>query len=297
MTISTVSVIVATYRRDSVLQRALASLMEQTYKSFEIILVDDNDDSDWNNRIEKIVTDFKKSNPEVSLQYIQNHPSAGSAQARNAGIAASTGEYVCFLDDDDLYCPKRIENQILPMRERNADYSMTNLALYSTSDKLIEVRKRGYIKETVPAALMRYHLMYHMTGTDTMMFRREYLVQIGGFPPIDVGDEFYLMEKAIQGGGTFLYVPVCDVKAYVHTGEDGLSSGIGKIEGENRLFEYKKAYFEGLDKKAVRYIKTRHFVVLAYAYLRMRKIKDVIKYVTLGFITSPMQFLKILFVR
>lgn len=47
---------------------------------------------------------------------------------------------------------------------------------------------------------MKYHLLYHMTGTDTLMFKGEYLRRIGGFPTIDVGDEFYLMEQAILSG-------------------------------------------------------------------------------------------------
>ena len=69
------------------------------------------------------------------------------------------------------------------------------------------------------------------------MFKKEYLTKIGGFPPINVGDEFYLMHRAINGGGAFGYLPGCQVKAYVQTGEGGLSSGDGKIKGENALYE------------------------------------------------------------
>jgi len=48
-----------------------------------------------------------------------------------------------------------------------------------------------------------------------MMFCREYLLKIGGFPPIDVGDEFYLMKEAICGGGNFAYIQGCHVMAYI----------------------------------------------------------------------------------
>ena len=113
------------------------------------------------------------------------------------------------------------------------DYSITDLTLYNESDKEIDRRIRSYIKQTDPKALKNYHLKYHMTGTDTMMFRKEYLIQIGAFAPINVGDEFYLMERAIVGGGRFGYFSGCEIKAYIHTGTDGLSSGDGKIKGEN----------------------------------------------------------------
>lgn len=267
----TVSVIVATYRRDNVLRRAIESLAEQTYSNFEVIVVDDNDNEEWNRKVKEMIDEYRSANPSVSLKYIRNRTTIGSARTRNAGIEAATGEFVCFLDDDDLYLPDRIKNQVLPMISENADYGVTNLALYSESEKLVETRKRGYLKGTSADMLMKYHLMYHIAGTDTMMFRRDYLTKIGGFSPIDVGDEFYLMLKAIESGGKFLHVPVCDVKAYVHTGDGGLSSGQQKIDGENALYEYKKQYFDRLDRKSIRYIRMRHYAVIAYAYYRKKQ--------------------------
>lgn len=274
MRIPLVSIIVPTYRRTSELRSALCSLRNLLYENFEVIIVDDNDDGEWNRVVKKIVDDFIDENAKIPVAYLENHPNLGSARTRNVGINSAKGEYVCFLDDDDIYLPSRINNQVFAMEENDADYSLTNLALYSEENKLIETRNRIYIKETTKERLLEYHMKYHMTGTDTMMFKREYLNRIGAFDAIDIGDEFYLMQKAIENDGKFLYVPVCDVKAYVHTGEGGLSSGKGKIRGENQLYEYKKKYFPQLDKKTVRYIKMRHYMVLAYAHFRMHNYVD-----------------------
>lgn len=266
-----VSVIVPTYRREMELERALLSLLEQKYENFEVIVVDDNDESMWNKKVLDVINKIRPQPSSVTIKCIVNHPNQGSARSRNIGITNATGEYICFLDDDDLYLPYRISNQIEAMVTCEADYSLTDLALYSESDKLIEIRKREYITSFEKDELLRNHLMYHMTGTDTMMFTKAYLDKIGGFDHIDVGDEFYLMSKAISNGGKFIYVPVCDAKAYVHTGEGGLSSGQSKIDGENALYEYKKVYFDHLDNKSIRYIKMRHHMVLAFAYLRQKK--------------------------
>lgn len=266
-----VSIVIATYRRDKDLKNALDSIAKLTYETYEIILVDDNDDAFWNDKVKQIVMKFKMNNPSIEFSYVQNHPNMGSANTRNIGIVAASGEYICFLDDDDIYMPDRIQNQLIPMMESNADYSITDLALYSENEKLIEIRKRTYIQDTSKESLLKYHMMYHMTGTDTLMFKREYLTKIGGFDPIDVGDEFYLMSKAIEHDGKFLYVPTCDVKAYVHTGEGGLSSGAGKIDGENRLFEHKRRFFANFDKEVIKYIQVRHYMVLAFAYLRNKQ--------------------------
>lgn len=266
-----VSIIVATYRRSEELERALESIVTQTYKNFEVVLVDDNDDKTWNETVELIVKKIKEKHPEIQITTIRNHPNMGSAITRNIGINAARGEYICFLDDDDIYMPCRLVNQLKPMISMDADYGITDLALYNEKDKLVDMRKRDYIKSNSKEDLLKYHLMYHMTGTDTLMFKREYLAKIGCFDSIDIGDEFYLMAKAIENEGKFLYVPTCDVKAYVHN-SGSLSSGKGKILGENRLYEYKKNFFEKLSSKDIKYIKVRHHLVLSLACLKNKKI-------------------------
>lgn len=282
-----VSVVVATYRREHELKRALSSLAEQSFSSFEIILVDDNDHLNWNCKVKMIAEEFQKRYPVIPLLYIQNHPNLGSALARNAGIDAAQGEYITFLDDDDLYLANKIAEQYEFMLASDLDFSITDIALYYNDERLSERRVRSYIKNNDNASLIRYHLMHHLTGTDTMMFKKVYLEKIDGFAPIDVGDEFYLIERAIKHGGKFGYLARCDVKAYVHRGDVGLSSGQGKIDGENRLFEHKKQYFNQLDKKSVRYIRMRHHAVLAFAFFRMKKILRCFYHGLESFMISP----------
>lgn len=286
----TVSVVIATYRQDETLKRAISSVLNQNYEEKEIIVVDDNADFSWNMRVENIIKEFPK------IIYIQNKSNQGSAKTRNIGINKSSGDYITFLDDDDVYLPNKIFEQVDFMREKALDVSVTDLNLYNEQDKLIDRRRRNYIKSNEPKELLKYHFMYHITGTDTMMFNRNYLKEIGGFDEIDLGDEFYLMKKAIQNGGKFGYLPKCDVKAYVHIGENGLSSGQSKIECENKLFEFKSKEFEKLDKSTVNYIKMRHQAVLAFAYLRMKRYGSFLIHSFKSFLWSPMQCLK-LFVR
>ena len=180
------------------------------------------------------------------------------------------------------------------METNQCDYSITDLILYNEDDKKINRRIRSYIRETTVESLRLYHLKYHMTGTDTIMFKKEYLIQIGGFAPIDVGDEFYLMQRAIEEGGKFGYLPGCEIKAYVHTGDGGLSSGDGKIKGENALYEYKKTFFDQLEAGDIRYIKMRHYAVIAYAELRRKNYVKFISNALKSFLASPCNFFTIL---
>lgn len=289
-----VSVVVATYKREESLRKSLKSLVEQTYNDVEIIVVDDNANEEWNKKVKIIVDEISQLHPII---YIKNKVNKGSAETRNIGIKKATGDYITFLDDDDLYMPNKIKNQVEHMIKTNSDFSITDLELLNESGKRIETRTREYIKDTNKKCLLKYHLMHHMTGTDTMMFKREYILKVGGFPGIDVGDEFYLMQRAIEEGGRFTYLPVCDIKAYVHTETDGLSSGDSKINGENRIFEFKRMYFDRLDKKSIRYIKMRHYAVLAFAEIRRKKYKQFISNAAKSAISSPIDCIKLIINR
>ena len=289
-----VSVVVATYKREVELKNALESLAKQTYPNMEIVLVDDNGNDEWNSKVSEIVEAFRIRYPKIMLEYIVNNPNQGSAKTRNIGIHSANGYYITFLDDDDIYLPSKICKQVEFMETNQNDYSITDLLLYNEDDKEIDKRIRSYIKETTVESLRMYHLKYHMTGTDTMMFKKEYLIQIGGFAPIDVGDEFYLMQRAIEGGGKFGYLPGCEIKAYVHTGDGGLSSGDGKIKGENALYEYKETFFNQLKASDIRYIKMRHYAVIAYAELRRKNYGKFISNAMKSFFTSPCRFFTIL---
>lgn len=294
ISIMKVSVVIPTYRRNWELERAVRSLGDQTFRNFEIVIVDDNCDPKWNKQVQQIVEGCRASLREQTIHYICNSSQMGSAAARNIGVGASKGEYITFLDDDDEYLPEKIYNQLTFMENEGLDYSITDLDLYFENGRLSEHRNRSYIKSTDTHMLLTYHLMYHMTGTDTIMMTKAYFERIGGFPPIDVGDEFYLMVRAIEANGKFGYLPVCDVRAYVHVGEGGLSSGEGKIAGQKRIFDFKKQFFHQLDRKSIRYIKMRHFAVLCFAGIRMGNYWIFVKYGFLGFISAPIQCIQML---
>ena len=287
-----VSVIIATYRRKKSLSDALQSLVNQTYKNLEVVIVDDNDDENWNAEVEDIVKNFKDR---LNINYVVNESNLGSAITRNKGINVAKGQYITFLDDDDVFLPQKIEMQLCDMIQSNADYGITDLFLYNENEVLIDKRVRSYIKSSNVNDLMRYHLLYHMTGTDTFMFKTEYLRKIGGFPGIDVGDEFYLMIQAILNGGKFEYSNHCYVKAYVHSGvTDSLSSGESKINGENALLKEKEKYYFYLSKRDIKYVEMRHYAVLAFAEMRRKKYIPFLIDALTAFSKSPIECVKML---
>lgn len=293
MNMPLVSIIIATYRRDNYLNRAIQSALGQSYRPIEIIIVDDNANDEWNLKVESIISFFNTN----LIHYIRNSENKGSAESRNNGICKANGEYVTFLDDDDIYLPEKVSQQTQHMLTTSTDVSITDISLYNDNNHLIEKRVRNYIIDAKSEDLLKFHLMYHITGTDTLMFKKDFLLQIGCFPLINIGDEFYLMMEAIKAGCKLSYLPRCDVIAYMHTNTAGLSNSNNRINGENILFEYKKKYFNRLDKKSIIYITIRHYAVLAFTYLRIKNYISTINYCFKAFFLSPSISIKILFNR
>ncbi|RLC73844.1 MAG: hypothetical protein DRI61_17710, partial [Chloroflexi bacterium] len=99
-----VSVIIPTFNSASFIKRTLASVLAQTYGDFEIIISDDG--SADNTR--EIVEDYLRKNSSTPWKVIKN-PHRGPGAARNAGIKAASGEWIAFLDSDDLWLPQKLE--------------------------------------------------------------------------------------------------------------------------------------------------------------------------------------------
>ena len=288
-----VSIVVPTYRRDIELKKALISLAKQTYKEIEVIVVDDNSDEKWNLIVAKHIAEVRNKFSDLDIKLIKNEVNEGSAKTRNIGIKQAKGEYISFLDDDDIYLPLKVEKQLESIIEAGADFSVTDLKLYSENEKLIETRDRSYIKNYDKNSLLKYHLKYHITGTDCLMFKTEYLRKIGGFDEIDIGDEYYLVFKAINEGGALSYLNTCDIKAFVHK-SGGLSSSEQRIEGEKALYRFKKQHFSLLKKKERRYIKMRHHAVVALALFKNKKYIPFFKEAVLALLVSPIDCLSLL---
>jgi glycosyltransferase involved in cell wall biosynthesis len=101
-----VSVIVPTYNREKTISRTIDSVLEQTYKNFELIIVDDAS----TDNTESIVKNYQKQYKEII--YIKYNQNKGANFARNLGIKKARGEYINFLDSDDEYLVNNLKEKI-----------------------------------------------------------------------------------------------------------------------------------------------------------------------------------------
>lgn len=104
-----VSVIITTYKRNAqTLNRALQSVIRQSYKNIEIIVVDDNVDINYQEMVKNCVKAYELDN----LHYLVNSVYHGACNARNIGASKSQGKFLAFLDDDDEWDEKKIEKML-----------------------------------------------------------------------------------------------------------------------------------------------------------------------------------------
>lgn len=117
-----VSVVIPTYKRVDTLDRAIESVLKQTFSNIEVIIVDDNNpDTEGRIAAEKLMGKYV-DNPQV--RYVQHPYNKNGSAARNTGVGASTGDYVAFLDDDDEFLPEKISSMVARLNELSDDYAV-----------------------------------------------------------------------------------------------------------------------------------------------------------------------------
>lgn len=128
-----VSVIIPTYNRPELVRRAIHSVMEQTFKDYEIVVVDDGS-------LEPVCV---LENEFEHLRVVRHEKNLGEASARNTGIRESRGEFIAFLDSDDSWLPEKLNIQVSLMINNPSLGATTTGYYYLTEEgKSVEIPSR-----------------------------------------------------------------------------------------------------------------------------------------------------------
>lgn len=165
-----VSVIITTYKRAAMLSKAIDSVLEQTYKNTEVVIVDDNNpDSKYRKETEIIMENYKTFG---NVKYIKHSTNKNGAAARNTGIKHSSGEIVCFLDDDDSYLPDKVEYQLKYLLE-NKQFKAVYCGWLRNNKVTIPVLEGDLSFQLLSGLGLIY--------TNTIMMWKKVAVEIGGW--------------------------------------------------------------------------------------------------------------------
>jgi len=130
-----VSVIVPVYNAEQFIQETIESVLAQTYKNMEIVIVDDcSKDSS-----EAIIKRMKKFYSNIIYHKFENNH--GAAVARNVALNIAQGQYVAFLDSDDLWKPTKIEEQINLMKDKKSSFCYTAIEMMNDIGEVIKSKR------------------------------------------------------------------------------------------------------------------------------------------------------------
>ena len=217
-----ISVVIPLYNKAHTIVNTLSTVLGQTYRDFEVIIVNDGS---TDNGVEVIRSHF--NDPRIRIISQKN---AGVSAARNRGVDEANGEYIAFLDADDEWLPEYLET----LFDAFIDYpqaDMVGCASYHKNFETGEVSANALIDKFYGKAV---HVNYFvnpdkMTHIGATVIRKASFLKVGGFDVKLKNNEDVLLQGSIAMNGYFVYVGQC-LHVYVGNVKGQATSDASKRE-------------------------------------------------------------------
>ena len=243
-----ISVIVPVYKVEPYLDRCVQSIVDQTYKALEIILVDDGSPDNCPAKCDA----WAAKDSRIKVIHKKN---GGLSDARNAGMAAAKGEYIAFVDSDDWIAPEMLERLLRAMEKDNSDIAACTAKMVwadGKPDEFLTVQTNCVLdKLQAQTALLKETLLKHPVWYK--LYRTELVKDI----PFEVGKYHEDVFCSYQAVGAAARVSVIDYPGYNYfqrsdsiMGEGYSLKRLDAVEAAERRFHYIVEHFPSLERKA-----------------------------------------------
>ena len=177
-----VSIIMPYYKKKKYIELAVNSVIQQTYKNFELIIVHDDENKEDLNFLKNLI----KKDKRIKL-YI-NKKNLGAGESRNKGIKLSQGSLIAFLDADDLWTRNKLKKQIFFMKKNLVDISHTSYHIINSDNKIIGSRR---------AKDMNHKLLLSSCdiGLSTVIMKKKLITNKIKFANINTKEDYVLWLK------------------------------------------------------------------------------------------------------
>jgi len=181
-----ISVIIPFFDETNLLTRAINSVLHQTYKNFEIIIINDNPDK------KSEILEIKKKFNNKLIKYIFNKRNIGAGLSRNKGIMVAKGKYIAFLDSDDFWNKNKLSNQINYMKKNNIKISHTSYGIFDIYN--------NFLSKRIAKDMDYYDLVKSCDiGLSTVVVERK-LINRYPFPDIKTKEDYVVWLKISKNG-------------------------------------------------------------------------------------------------
>jgi glycosyltransferase involved in cell wall biosynthesis len=191
MTSNLVSIITATYDSFESIDATYQSIKSQSHKNWEWLITDDCSSDKTFNLLQKIA----ESDPRVKL--FKNEINSGAAVTRNVSISHAKGEFIAFIDSDDIWVPTKLQRQLFFMEEKNIDFSFTAYELINEQGVTL-----GKKVDAIHLASFTYEDMLRKRATlgcSTVMLRSNSFEDIF-MPLLRTGQDYAAWLKLLKPG-------------------------------------------------------------------------------------------------
>ncbi len=263
-----ISVVITTYKREPTLvARAIDSVLCQTYRDIELIIVDDSPaDYPLRQDVEAMVLERKNKTEKIGICYIAHDRNCGACAARNTGLSHARGEFIAFLDDDDEWLPEKLEKQIRQMEHSEIALVYCGSIYKNDNTGVSTTKKTEYYSGNVLRKLLYCNFI---GSTSFPLIRSDCLRTINGFDEQMQSAQDYDVWIRMSEKFKIGFVPEALVIYHEHNGIQITSSPDKKVKGLERLNRKNEKYLAsdpGLWHR-------RHIVITPYYALTGNKKK------------------------
>ena len=218
-------------RKPEIVERALKSILSQTYKKIEVFVVDDSPpDWEYRNDVKYMVEGYSSQN----VIYIPHEKCMGACVARNTALENSNGKYIGYLDDDDEWKSEKIEMLLNGFTNENIALVYCDRLLYNDTTG----ETRVYNPEIHTGMIYDKLIVKNFIGsTSYPLLKTDCLKEIGGFDPLMQSAQDYDVWLRLARKYEVAYIDAPLIVYHVHEGEQITKNPIKRISGLERICE------------------------------------------------------------
>ena len=233
-----VSVIIPTHNRKGLLERAVNSVLEQTWSPVELVIVDDASDDETPVYLDQLQKDHDR------IQVISNTEAKGAAVSRNIAVQHASGEFITGLDDDDYWRPTRVERL---MEEFEEGFS----AVCSYDRMVMNDREAVWRK---PTMITHDDLLYYNQVGNQVLTKKEFLDEIGGYDEdLPSAQDYDLWIRLARQFGPIRTVTQPLQIVNMEEDRERISTADQKMDGYYQCYEKHKDWMSSKQKKYQEY--------------------------------------------
>lgn len=200
-----VSIIIPAYQHAAWIEQALDSVAVQSFKSWELIIIDDaSRDHSW-----KLITHWVKRHPQFTIRCIQHSQNQGAAATLNEGLSLAQGEYIAILNSDDVWYPQRLERLYKLAEQQHYDFLVTGVDLWDSHSAAKDASEPDWLAwyqgliadyqkhQNLLRTLLRGNFCI---STSNFFFRRACFLAQGGFADLRYVHDYEYVLRLYRAG-------------------------------------------------------------------------------------------------